>query len=72
MTKVSESTTEKSTKAVIIIHFGRNPVNGGRPPNENSEIKSETWVSFGSDLVLDREETLKSFNVIRIEIRIVE
>ena len=29
---------DKQTNFLITIHFGINPIKGGRPPNENMEI----------------------------------
>lgn len=34
------------TNSSIIIHLGKNPKNGGRPPNEINKMNNETFINL--------------------------
>lgn len=38
--------------AWITIHFGRNPRNGGRPPNDNNDVNIINFISVASLFVI--------------------
>lgn len=59
------------TKISIIIHFGKNPKNGGSPPKEINRINNEIFINLLVWNILNvwfKLKSLKLFNKITIDI----